>query len=114
MINKFNYSCAKILGATVPDGFISGLLKFPKGLSRLTDACAYQLNQMRFHESYDWAYLLMHECQKRGLLVQAHAQIGKNAMMEHCFTGSKDKPDQPTVASPLEISTACLEVLNAS
>ena len=72
---------------------------------------AVLVTELRFHESYDFAYLLMKECYKRGKHKEAHIQLSRNGEMEYAFSGNKEKPDQPSVAEALEISVACLEVL---
>lgn len=67
--------------------------------------------ELNFTTSYDWAYLLMKACHDKGLIRDAHEQIGKNAELEYCFTDASESPDQPDIATPEQITLACLEVL---
>ncbi len=53
----------------------------------------------------------MRACHEKGLLREAHEQIGKNAELEYCFTDADERPEQPDIATPEQITLACLEIL---
>lgn len=67
-------------------------------------------NNMLFSDSYDWAYLLLKKCFHLGKSKEAYARIAYNGMMEAGFSG-RSEPPQPEIATPAQITFACIEVL---
>lgn len=67
-------------------------------------------NELDFTYSYDWAYLLLKKCFHLGKSKEAYARIAYNGMMEAGFN-DRPKPPQPEIATPAQISFACIEVL---
>jgi len=70
----------------------------------------FHQNNLEFSTSYDWAYLLLKKCFHLGKSKEAYARIAYNGMMEAGFSG-RSEPPQPEIATPAQITFACIEVL---
>lgn len=71
---------------------------------------SYYTGELGFLNSYDWAYLLLKKCFHLGKSKEAYMRIAYNGMMEAGFSGRLEPP-QPEIATPAQITFACIEVL---
>lgn len=99
-INEFNKECAEYLGWESKNRHSEYLLCGKEHIDFLSGNVAW-IKDMHFHDSYDWAYLLVHLICKKGI----NGRIVIANSLFHKFSCDW------TSATPQQISQACLEVL---
>lgn len=111
--DEFNKNCAEALGCLVDDD-LDMITFLPSAQPCLEIFCSIEdrgnifVRDMRFHDSYDWAMLLVKHIVKSKAL-----EFRMDALddIEHellCLFGNSHS----LWSSPQQISQACLEVLN--
>lgn len=102
--NDFNKRCAEALGWT-PEELGNGDMVYWQPLKSSDEA--HEIKLMHFHDSYDWAMLLVKECHRSKLYHKVKEVL--KAQDREC--GSFNTFSWFVGATPQQISQAALEVL---
>lgn len=102
-LDRFHRTCAELLDAKDIGGY---RYEFPEGL--FGDRVHY-IDEMHFHDSYDWAMLLVKEADKRGGFYFININTRLNALIRPY--GNDGGQIKTLLLTPKQISQACLEVL---